>query len=73
MTKLTKRVTRATGKFHRGDEIVIDLDPLGFVTVRFKGKPSSHHTIDFISLYERLAWDDARQAAERAARERRKR
>lgn len=58
MTRLSKSVTRATNRFIRGDEIVIELQN-GFLVARLKGKPSSKHTIDYQGLYERLAWDDA--------------
>lgn len=71
MTKLSKPVTRATNRFHRAEEIVVELQP-GFLVVRLKGKRSSKHVIDYVSLYEKLAWDDARQAAAENAKAKRK-
>lgn len=62
MTKLTKPVIRATNRFHRAEEIIVELQP-GFLVVRLKGKRSSRHVIDYDGLYEKLAWYDARQAA----------
>ena len=73
MTRLSKPVIRATGRFHRGREIIVELHP-GVVTVRLKNGHRDSYSIGYEDLLERLMWQEAkRQARERVIAKRKER
>ena len=53
MTKSDRPLIRATGIFHKAEEIIVELQPTA-VVVRLKGLPSSRHEISYAELYKTL-------------------